>query len=163
MFDLPYTGFILFLLAILIVFLLLSRRLKKILRPFYYQTIKITVLAFTITPLLYLLAVGLFFLTVFYEPSRKFDQMSWQYNTGKRYQMSDDIINKKLLIGKDTVQVTGLLGNKKIHYYDTLRQQLRWEYDMGSGGGGLGFLFHKLQLVFENNAVVSVQHLELKD
>jgi hypothetical protein len=34
---------------------------------------------------------------------------------------------------------------------------------MGSGGGGLGFLIHNLLIKFENEKVVTVEHIELKD
>ena len=73
--------------------------------------------------------------------------------------MGDDIVKKNILIGKDTNQVKQLLGQPT--WQDSLNTS--WTYDMGMGGGGLGFLFHNLSVQFDKAKVVKVDHIRIKD
>ena len=73
--------------------------------------------------------------------------------------MGDDIVKSKILIGKDSNQVKQLLGQPT--WQDSLNTS--WTYDMGMGGGGLGFLFHNLSVQFDKAKVVKVGHIRIKD
>jgi hypothetical protein len=74
--------------------------------------------------------------------------------------MAGNIIKSKILIGKDTSQVKQMLGEPT---WTNARTQ-NWTYDMGTGGGGLGFLFHNLDLKLDNKGkVTSVEHIEIPD
>ena len=115
-----------------------------------------------LTAVLYVAAVYIFFSILFHEPERKFDQVSWSADRTHRFQMADNIIKNKLLIGKDTAQVKALLGDTHIKYYGS-NQQTIWTYDMGNGGGGLGFLFHSLAIEFRENKAILVSHQEIAD
>jgi hypothetical protein len=140
---------------------LLSRFIKQ-------KTIKlITAFMATIvlTPFLYLMGVSIFFSLLFQEPSRKFDQNAWLANKTKRYQMAEDMINRKLLIGKDTNQVKNMLGHStKTSQYkrrtDTLTE---YTYDLGMGGGGLGFQLNYLTIKFNKGLVISVEQQTVSD
>ena len=111
------------------------------------------------TPFIYIGLILLFVVWMTYTPSKDFDQMQWQSNKKERFQMANYIIETNMLIGKDTNQVKQLLG---IPTRDRSTTGV-WTYDMGYGGGGLGFLFHHLHLKFKNNKVVSVEHIEIQD
>lgn len=143
-------------------FFILRWLLKKIIKIKRYRIITTWILTLLLTPLLYLGAAIILFSILFHVPSKKFDKISWRYDTGKRFQMSDDIIKSEILIGKDTTQIKDFLGDTHQKYQDSSKQ-LTWIYEMGEGGGGLGFLFHSLGITFKDNKAILVQHFEIKD
>jgi hypothetical protein len=135
---------------------------KKIIKKNIHQNITSLLAAVLLTPIV---MYGLFYLFIaflFYTPSYDFSSERWNTKKEKRFQMADDIIKSKMLIGKDSVQVVDILGNTVESRTDTLHQRI-WTYPLGQGGGGLGFLFHYLQVSFKENKVVQVQHVEWED
>lgn len=68
--------------------------------------------------------------------------------------MANSIIDSKILIRKDTNQVKQILGKPTLQNDFTKE----WIYDMGMGGGGLGFLFHNLIFKFNSYRVTAVLH-----
>lgn len=110
------------------------------------------------TPVLYasLALVSIFFLMR--EPSSDFDQAVWLTDREGRFAMGDVIVESKMLIGKDSIQLKELLGQP------TWRGDTEnlWMYDMGTGGS-LGFLFHNLSVHFENDTVDKVEHHRIND
>jgi hypothetical protein len=64
-----------------------------------------------------------------------------------------------MLVGKDTNEVKSLLG---VPSYRENAGQF-WNYDMGQGGGGLGFLFHSLKISFNKGQVSTVMHVQISD
>jgi len=143
-------------------FFILQWLLKKVIKVYLYRIITTWILTILLTPVLYVAAVVIFFSILFNEPSRKFDKTSWRSNIDKRFQMSDDIIKSGILIGKDTTQIKDFLGDTNLKYQDSTKQ-LNWTYDMGEGGGGIGFLFHSLGITFKDNKAVFIQHFEIRD
>ena len=127
----------------------------KFTKTIYGKLIATIVLALV----LYLATVNIFFRILFHEPSKEFDKATWKADTVKRYQMADNIINEKILISKDSSQVKELLGIPAWKN-DSLQT---WIYDMGMGGGGLGFLFHQLKVEFSDNKVIHVIHGKIMD
>ncbi len=64
-----------------------------------------------------------------------------------------------MLMGKDTNQVKQILGEAASGSNISQKRT----YDMGSGGG-FGFLFHRLNLKFDDNGkVISVEHETIND
>ena len=112
------------------------------------------------TPIIYVGLIMLFMFVLTYTPSKDFDKTQWIADKEGRFQMAGDIINSKMLINKDTIQVKQILGDPTWGG-DTTHV---WAYDMGFGGGGLGFLFHHLNLKLDSNSkVVSVEHIKIRD
>ena len=112
------------------------------------------------TPIIYVGLIMLFLLGMTYTPSKDFDKSQWLTDREGRFQMAGDIIERKLLIGIDTTQVKQILGDPTWGG-DTTKI---WSYDMGFGGGGLGFLFHHLNLKLDNSGqVTSVEHVKIRD
>lgn len=111
------------------------------------------------TPLIYVGLITLFMFGMTYTPSKDFDKSQWLKDREGRFQMAGDIIDRKILISKDTNEVKHLLGDP------TWRQDAikAWTYDMGWGGGGLGFLGHYLVLKLNNGNVVEVEHAKVRD
>ena len=112
-----------------------------------------------LTPIIYVGLIGIFIYFITREPSSDFDKSKWLTDKGGRFSMGDDIVKSKILLGKDTNQVKQLLGQPT--WQDSLNTS--WTYDMGNGGGGLGFLFHNLSVHFDREKVVKVDHIRIKD
>lgn len=112
-----------------------------------------------LTPVIYLGLIGILIYLISREPSSDFDKSKWLTDREGRFAMGDDIVKKNILIGKDTNQVKQLLGQPT--WQDSLNTS--WTYDMGMGGGGLGFLFHNLSVQFDKAKVVKVDHIRIKD
>lgn len=124
------------------------------------MTRKVATWAITLiaTPLIYFALIRLLMFWITYTPSRDFDKVQWHKDREGRFQMAGDIIQSKMLLGKDTSQVKQILGDAVWGNSDST-----FVYDMGFGGGGLGFMFHHLIVKFENNKVVSVEHAKIRD
>lgn len=132
---------------------------KKFIKKSNTRKIATWLTTLVLVPILYEVFISLFFIALFYEPKRNFDRSRWFADKQNRFQMANNIIDSKFLITKDTNQVKQLLGNPAFRS-DSLKE---WKYDIGMGGGGLGFLFHTLSIKFEKNKVTSVQHQEVED
>jgi hypothetical protein len=133
---------------------------KKTIRVDRRRIIFAWVATIIVTPVIYVGLITLFMIGLFYTPSKDFDRSLWRTDREGRFQMANDIIKSKMLIGKDTAQIKQLLGNPTWGGDSTNE----WNYDMGFGGGGLGFLYHRLNLKLDTNKLVlSVEHIELRD
>ena len=117
------------------------------------------------TPIIYAGFIWLFIHCITYSPTKSFNKASWLTHKSTRNEMAGDLINSKQLIGLDTIQVKEVLGvPSSFNVNDSSGNNVKnWVYEMGSGGGGLGFLIHNLLIKFENEKVVTVEHIELKD
>ena len=111
------------------------------------------------TPIIYVGLIAVFITWMYWTPTKDFDRADWFKNKEERFQMSDDIIESKMLVGKSASEVKQLLGEP-----NWIIARNRWSYEAGSGGGGLGFLFHHLDIILDaNNRVTSVEHTTIRD
>lgn len=131
----------------------------KFIKSKQYKYITAGILTILVTPILYIGVIAIFFSILFHEPTKKFNKSIWLSDPASRYQMSDNIIDSKLLIEKDTNQIKQMLGNPTTRSVSSNS----WTYDMGMGGGGLGFLFHSLNITLVNGKATKVEHSEIKD
>ncbi len=90
---------------------------------------------------------------LFYEPTYDFEQAKWNAIPEERWQMADDILDRKLLNGKDTIELKRILGEPK-GYWTAQSGDLNWEYDLGSDGWN----FHLLHLRIQGDKVIGVEH-----
>jgi hypothetical protein len=106
------------------------------------------------TPFIYLGLIMLWFLSMSYHPTHDFDKEKWFSNKGKRYELSEDIIGSKMLIGKTKSEVRQLLGdegNKDESDY--------WDYYLGFRPGFANIDPDVLDIEFKDGKVVKVgQH-----
>ena len=122
-------------------------------------------LALGLAPL-FTIAIFMLFLNVLvyeYHPNRKFEMESWQENAQDRHEMSEDLLESKLLINKTKAQIAtelGLPNDDILLESDTLSI---WTYDMGVRGWGLGWKFYYLNIDFDNNLSKSVKIKEVID
>lgn len=92
-------------------------------------------------------------------PKRTFKREEWLTEKTLRFQMIDDIINSKMLLGSDSNNVKKLLGEPS----NRSNSNHLWIYDAGQGGGGMGFLFHYLNITYEEGKVIKVVKAQVKD
>jgi len=112
-----------------------------------------------LSPVIYSGLIVLFIIYLTHEPSRDFDTVKWLSDRKNRYEMADDLVARKLLIDQDSILVKNIIGEPS--WRDPARAY--WSYDMGMGGGGLGFMFHDLRIQFKNDKVISVLHRRVQD
>ena len=72
--------------------------------------------------------------------------------------MIDDLIDSRVLIDKDSIQVKELLG--KPNYKNT--NENVWTYGAGTGGG-FGFVDHFLEIYYKKNKVQKIEHKRIQD
>lgn len=119
-----------------------------------------TVVASIITSsILYAAFVWFVIYTISYEPQKDFNITTWSTDK-ERYQMADDLIERKVLVGKDSSEVKAMLGSPERRSDSTNQVELRdsWTYDMGMGSFGFGVKFHTLIIKFHENKVSEVIH-----
>src|SRR5687767_12244339 len=110
--------------------------LKKFIKDKHRRIILTWFATIALTPLMYLAFISVLIFSFSYVPDRDFDRKDWMSDRISRHEMADDLIDNKMLIGKDTNYLKQLLDEPR------LRTDTTWSYDMGAGGGGLGFRFH---------------------
>ena len=143
----------------IILFFVIEWALKKPIRSGKYRVITTLGATLILTPVICVVLIHLLIFAINFEISRDFDKSTWMSNPHDRYQMADDIIGGKILIGKDSNQVKQLLGKS-----DLVRATpQQWQYNMGMGGGGLGFMFHKLTVTFNADTVATVSWAKIRD
>jgi hypothetical protein len=106
------------------------------------------------TPLAYIGLIFLWISIVSYYPTQDFNKNSWTLDKEKRYEMSSDIINSKILIGKTKKEVIEILGDEGNKFDDNI-----WNYYLGFVPGLFKIDPDVLDIFFENGKVIKVgQH-----
>ena len=158
-FGLSIEVYIICFLIALVTFFICKRLLKRFIRKDSTRKLATWTITLVATPLIYLTLIRLLMFWITYTPSRDFDKLQWLSDKEGRFQMAGDIIDSRMLIGKDTSQVKQILGDPTWG----MNNDSTYGYDMGFSGGGLGFMFHHLVVKFERNKVVSVEHAKIRD
>ena len=105
-------------------------------------------------PIIYIGFVFLFVLSIEYYPKRSFDQKEWLTNKDERYELSDYIIDNKILIGKTKADIKRLLGDEGNKDEDN-----EWYYELGIRPGIGNIDPDGLVISFKNDKVAGVvQH-----
>ena len=103
------------------------------------------------TPLIYMTLTTSLFMGLSYHPSRDFDSENWFADEENRYELSADIIQSKMLIGKTKSLVRQILGDEG--HKD---ESDRWMYHLGVKPG-LGIDPDVLLIDFKDGKVVQVE------
>lgn len=111
-----------------------------------------------LTPLIYVCFVIMIFYVITYEPSRNFNKERWFSDTEKRYEMRDDIVKSKILLGKTKSEIIELIGRPGKGDSTNV-----WNYDLGMSGNGFGWQFNNIELTFIDNIVSDIKKIEIKD
>ena len=91
---------------------------------------------------------------------KKFDKELWQKNKEKRYNISTDLINSRILIGKDTNEVEKILETPNTRFNVTFAKT-RWFYYLGESNFMLKRKSHDLMITFENSKVSEISQFEI--
>ena len=90
-----------------------------------------------------------------YYPEDKFSKDRWFAEKEKRYELSGDIIESKMLIGKSKEEVKQLLGDDE----NIEEKSDYWEYDLGFVPSVGGIDPDMLDIYFQDGKVIKVsQH-----
>jgi cbb3-type cytochrome oxidase subunit 3 len=148
----------------LIFYLVISKFLKNNIKDNYFRIFIGLIISIMFGIIFYVFSVAglIYFLTK--EKSRDFDKKDWillNEDIEKRlhrYEMIDDLIDSRVLIDKDSIQVKELLG--KPNYKNT--NENVWTYEAGTGGG-FGFVDHFLEIYYKKNKVQKIEHKRIQD
>ena len=148
----------------LIFYLVISKFLKNNIKDNYFRIFIGLIISIMFGIIFYVFSVDglIYFLTK--EKSRDFDKKDWillNEDIEKRlhrYEMIDDLIDSRVLIDKDSIQVKELLG--KPNYKNT--NENVWTYEAGTGGG-FGFVDHFLEIYYKKNKVQKIEHKRIQD
>lgn len=80
--------------------------------------------AIFLSPFVYVGIMLIWFFSISYYPESKFDKKEWDTNVEERYEMSEDIIESELLIGKTKNEVVKLLGSDYSDYITEISYEL---------------------------------------
>ncbi len=108
-----------------------------------------------LSPLLYVGIIMIWIFSVSYFPTKDFNKKEWQSNTEERFEMSKDIIESKILIGKSKDQVIEMLGNDFIY-----NNESTITYELGLVPGLFNIDPDFLGIKFKNGIVVKVTQYE---
>jgi amino acid transporter len=104
-----------------------------------------------LTPIIY---VGLVIISMFYMsyyPTRDFNEATWHADKEKRYEMTADLIESEMLIGKTKDEVEKILGNDFYRY-----DKDHWVYDVGFVPGLMNIDPDFLHVYFKDKRVEKV-------
>lgn len=103
-----------------------------------------------LTPLMYGLFVMFWMMSATYYPSNDFNKEKWHEDIEKRYELSEDLIDSEILIGKTKKEVKKILG-------DTFQEWSsdNWSYYLGSRPGIMDPDY--LDIEFKDGRVVKVR------
>ena len=121
------------------------------------KTRKVIVWSATIVTalLLYVGLIMLWFLSISYHPSHDFDIERWFSDQEKRYEMSHNIIDSKMLMGKIKSEVWEILGKKENTESSDIRSYYLWFEP-----GFMNIDPDVLDIEFENGRVIEVRQHE---
>ena len=105
-----------------------------------------------VSPLIYVGLIVIWIYSMSYYPKKDFDRSEWKSNVEARYEMSKDIIDSKILIGKTKVEIIELLGAEFYAYGDN-----HIAYDLGFVPGFMNIDPDYLDIYFDNGKVNKVE------
>ena len=111
-----------------------------------------------IAPILYNGLIIAFFSYLFYEPQFDFEKERWFTDKNSRFEMSDDLVNSRILNGKTKSEIIELIGESENDNSTDI-----WIYDLGTSSAGFGWQFNSLRLTFKDGIVSDVKKLEMVD
>ncbi|KQT21817.1 hypothetical protein ASG31_00270 [Chryseobacterium sp. Leaf404] len=134
---------------------------KKSKRKFLISGIATAILS----PLIYFAFVICIIYSLTTEKRREFHREDWilvgeDINKRlSRFEMVDDLIDSKIVVKKDSLEVIKILGAPDSRD----KENNKWTYEAGTGGG-FGFVDHYLDIYYDENfEAVKVEHRRIED
>lgn len=130
---------------------------RWIFKKFIQTKLKRRIITWLVTivsaPFIYATIIFLWILSVEYYPKNHFDKQKWINDKDERYELSDDIINSKMLIGKTKFEIKALLGDEGNKTGDN-----EWYYDLGFRPELTGIDPDNLEIDFKNGKVLMLNN-----
>lgn len=126
--------------------------LKKFIKVDKRRKLAIWTATIVLTPLIYAGLIILWILSMSYHPNNDFNKEKWFADKEKRYELSEDIIDSKMLIGKTKTEVQQLLGNE-----DNTKKSNSWSYYLGFRPGFFTMDPDVLDIEFKHGKVINVE------
>ncbi len=126
--------------------------LKKFIKVDRIRKIASWVATLIATPLIYIGIIVLLFFIMSYYPTHDFDKEKWFTDEEERYEMSDNIIESNMLIGKTKTEIQQILGDG-----DNSDQSDGWYYYLGYRPGFANIDPDVLYIEFKNGKVLKVE------
>lgn len=128
--------------------------LKKFIKEKRTRKIATWLTTIIAAPILYIIIFWVIICYISYYPSKDFNQQQWMINKEKRYELSQNIIDSKILIGKSKGEIRQMLGDE-----GNPENSNYWGYDLGVRPQLLGIDPDILNIEFKNDKVIAVsQH-----
>ncbi|MFL1011576.1 hypothetical protein [Flavisericum labens] len=100
-----------------------------------------------------------------YHHQKHFDGEAWKEIPALRYEMSNEILNDSIFIGKTKAEVTQLLGKSEWYGWDESQKANspeNWNYNLGIKPGAFNNMQECLELKFDKNKVETVRLYQLE-
>lgn len=104
-----------------------------------------------ITPIVYVLIISAWVFFDSYYPTKSFNQISWKSDPMTRYEMTQDLIQSELLIGKSKTEIESILGEQSSNF-----EKDHWRYEIGYVPSLLNIDPSMLDIYFVDDIVVKV-------
>ena len=107
------------------------------------------------------------FINIFssYHHEKYFNTKAWNTKPALRYEMSNNIISKHLLIGKTKENIKNLLGTPEWFGWDPLikaNSPEKWNYNLGNKPGALNTMQECIEITFKKNKVETTKQYQLE-
>lgn len=158
-------AFVIILFLSIISYIIFYTYLKKRIKNRYYRIFIGISLSCFIGIILYVLSVSIIIYALTKENHRKFERENWilvgedMDKRLSRFEMINDLIESKILIKQDTLEIKQILGEP--NWRD--KEKNKWIYEAGTGGG-FGFVDHYLDIYYDaSHKAVKFEHREIRD
>ena len=129
--------------------------LKRFIKNNKKRSVAIWIATIAATPLIYIGIVMFWFFGISYYPTSDFDKQKWIADKEMRYELSKDIIDSEILIGKTKAEVRQILGDD-----GNTDKSDHWYYYLGYRPGFANIDPDVLEIEFIDNKVVKVGQKE---
>jgi hypothetical protein len=107
------------------------------------------------------------FINIFfsYHHHKHFDSEAWKRKPALRYEMSTEVVNRNLLLGKTKEEVKQVLGNSEWYSWDDsvkAKSPEMWNYNLGFKPGAFNMTQECLELVFDDNKVKKISQYQME-
>lgn len=128
--------------------------LKRLIRTDRTRSIATWAGTIVVTPLIYVGLIIFWFFSMSYHPNHDFNNEKWFADKEKRYELSENIINTKMLLGKTKSEVRKILGDE-----GNADESDYWNYYLGFRPGFANIDPDVLDIEFRGGKVIKVgQH-----
>lgn len=107
------------------------------------------------------------FINIFssYHHKKYFDSENWKEKPALRYEMSENLMNKELLLNKNKQEIHKLLGESEWYGWDDAlkaNSENIWNYNMGIKPGAFNMTQENLEIVFKDDQVKTVKQYQME-